>query len=219
MTATVASVDKSESLPRYSDFILRLVAYCFVLSGATGLIYEVLWVRMLGLVFGATTLAVSTVLAAFMGGLALGSALAGRVGARVARPVRAYGLLEIGIALYALAVPVLFALVDNLYAILWQQFHPGFFVFSSLRFLLSCLMLLVPTTLMGATLPLLAAALLRSDGPTSTSVTKLYTRNLVGAICGSIAAGFLAVTVSRCSRHDLYRVCNQRNHRHRGNPR
>ncbi len=145
---------------------------------------------MLGLVFGATTLAVSTVLAAFMGGLALGSAVAGRVGARVERPVRAYGLLEIGIAIYALAVPFLFALVDNLYAILWQQFHPSFFVFSLLRFLLSCLMLLVPTTLMGATLPLLAAALLRSDGPSSTSVTKLYTRNLVGAICGCIAAGF-----------------------------
>ena len=63
---------------------------------------------MLGLVFGATTLAVSTVLAAFMGGLALGSALAGRKGAAVKRPVRAYGLLEIGIALYALAVPFLF---------------------------------------------------------------------------------------------------------------
>lgn len=191
MTAKVASNDKPASFPRYSNSILRLIAYCFLLSGATGLIYEVLWVRMLGLVFGATTLAVSTVLAAFMGGLALGSALAGRVGARVVRPVRAYGLLEIGIALYALAVPVLFALVDNLYAILWQHFHPRFFVFSSLRFLLSCLMLLVPTTLMGATLPLLAAALLRRHGPTSTSVTKLYTRNLVGAIGGSIAAGFL----------------------------
>ncbi|HVQ36189.1 MAG TPA: fused MFS/spermidine synthase, partial [Pyrinomonadaceae bacterium] len=176
---------------RYSSTTLKLVAACFVLSGATGLIYEVLWMRMLGLVFGATTLAVSTVLAAFMGGLALGSALAGRLGARIERPVRAYGLLEIGIALYALAVPLLFALVDNLYAILWQQFHPSFFLFSLLRFLLSCLMLLVPTTLMGATLPILAAALLRSQKENSTSVTRLYTRNLLGAICGCIAAGFI----------------------------
>jgi len=190
LTTRVASNDQSTLFLRYSDNILRLVAWCFVLSGATGLIYEVLWVRMLGLVFGATTLAVSTVLAAFMGGLALGSALAGRMGGKVVRPVRAYGLLEIGVALYALAVPLLFALIDHLYVILWQQFHPSFFVFSSLRFLLSCLMLLLPTTLMGATLPLLAAALLRRRGPASTSVTKLYTRNLVGAICGSIAAGF-----------------------------
>jgi spermidine synthase len=175
----------------YSAKTLRLVAFCFVLSGATGLIYEVLWARMLGLVFGATTLAVSTVLAAFMGGLALGSALAGRWGASVRQPVRAYGWIEIGIALYALSVPLLFGLVDSLYAALWQQFHPSFFVFSVLRFLLSCLLLLVPTTLMGATLPLLSAALLRSAGPASTSITKLYTRNLVGAICGCIAAGFL----------------------------
>jgi spermidine synthase len=175
---------------RYSNASIKLIAYCFVLSGATGLIYEVLWMRMLGLVFGATTLAVSTVLAAFMGGLALGSALAGRLGSRVARPVRAYALLEIGIALYALSVPFMFALVDNLDAILWQQFHPSFFVFSLWRFLLSCLMLLIPTTLMGATLPLLAAALIHRQRQSSISVTSLYMRNLLGAIGGSIAAGF-----------------------------
>lgn len=178
----------------YSRLTFRLVAICFFLSGATGLIYEMLWARMLGLVFGATTLAVSTVLAAFMGGLALGSALAGRVGARITQPIRAYGALEIGIALYAVAVPWLFGLVDNLYALIWQHFHPSFFAFSLWRFLLSCLMLLVPTTLMGATLPVLSAALVRS-GPTSTSVTKLYARNLGGAICGSIAAGFLLLPI------------------------
>src|SRR5512133_2571684 len=111
---------KSIPTPTYPAGILRLVAACFFLSGATGLIYEVLWARMLGLVFGATTLAVSTV-------------LAGLTGTRVKRPVRAYGLLEIGIALYALAVPLLFSLVDNLYALIWQQFHPGFFVFSLWR--------------------------------------------------------------------------------------
>ena len=192
--ATLAPV---QSIPTHSypPRILQLVATCFFLSGATGLIYEVLWARMLGLVFGATTLAVSTVLAAFMGGLALGSALAGRTGARVIRPVRAYGLLEMGIALYALTVPFLFSLVDSLYAVVWQHLHPGFFVFSLWRFLLSCLMLLVPTTLMGATLPLLSAALVRSAGQTSTSVTRLYTRNLAGAICGSIVAGFFLLPV------------------------
>jgi spermidine synthase len=193
--ATLAPAGKSTRSNNYSPKILKLAAACFFLSGATGLIYEVLWARMLGLVFGATTLAVSTVLAAFMGGLALGSALAGRWGAAVSRPVRAYGLLEIGIALYALAVPLLFSLVDNLYAVIWQQFHPGFFAFSLWRFLLSCVMLLVPTTLMGGTLPLLSAALLRSTVPGSTSVTKLYTRNLAGAICGSLLAGFLLLPI------------------------
>jgi spermidine synthase len=190
LMATFASAARLAPTNTYSRNISRLIAACFFLSGATGLIYEVLWARMLGLVFGATTLAVSTVLAAFMGGLALGSAVAGRRAASIQRPVRAYGLLEIGIALYALAVPFLFKLVDNLYAIIWQQFHPGFFAFSLWRFLLSSLMLLVPTALMGATLPVLSAALFRTDAAGSTSITKLYTRNLAGAICGSIAAGF-----------------------------
>jgi len=188
--ATVQRAVKPPAIPFYSVKGLSLIGVCFVLSGATGLIYEVLWARMLGLVFGATTLAVSTVLAAFMGGLALGSALAGRFAARIKRPIRAYGLIEIGIALYAISVPFLFSWVDNIYALIWQQFQPGPFAFSVWRFALSSLLLLVPTTLMGATLPVLSAALIRSPGFKSTSVTRLYTRNLVGAICGTIAAGF-----------------------------
>ena len=206
MTSTAASLNKNISAQGYSTNTLRLVALCFILSGATGLIYEVLWARMLGLVFGATTLAVSTVLAAFMGGLALGSALAGRLAGRIVRPVRAYGLAEIGIALYALAVPLLFSLIDDLYAVLWQHFHLSFFAFSVLRFLLSCLMLLIPTTLMGATLPLLTAALMRSPAQTSTSITKLYTRNLAGAICGSLAAGFLLLPTLGV-RATIYTAC------------
>jgi spermidine synthase len=168
---------------------LKLIGLCFILSGATGLIYEVLWARMLGLVFGATTLAVSTVLAAFMGGLALGSALAGKLAHRIKRPLSTYGFMEIGIAVYALLVPFLFRWIDDLYALIWQQLHPGYFTFSLWRFVLSGIVLLVPTTLMGATLPVLAAAFVRS--PDSNSVTKLYACNLAGAILGTLAAGFV----------------------------
>jgi len=146
---------------------------------------------MLGLVFGATTLAVSTVLAAFMGGLALGSALAGRLAPRITKPVAAYGWMEIGIAVYALLVPLLFSVVDNLYAYIWQQLQPGFFAFTMLRFALSSLLLLLPTTLMGATLPVLSAALLRASGHDSNSVTRLYACNLAGAILGTLFAGFV----------------------------
>jgi spermidine synthase len=184
-----SSADQS-TLPVYSSRSLWLVGLCFVLSGATGLIYEVLWARMLGLVFGATTLAVSTVLAAFMGGLALGSALAGRMAARLRRPLRSYALIEISIAVYALLVPLLFRLTDSGYALIWQQLHPGFYAFSLWRFVLSCATLLVPTTLMGATLPVLSAALLRAPTFKSTSITRLYTCNLAGAIFGTVAAGF-----------------------------
>src|SRR6266545_648205 len=189
MAATLAPVESAVT-NSYTPRILRIVAACFFLSGATGLIYEVLWARMLGLVFGATTLAVSTVLAAFMAGLALGSALAGRVGAKIRRPLRLYGLLEIGIAVCAIAVPPLFSWVDKLYLFIWQQLHPGFVTFSLWRFALSCVLLLPPTTLMGATLPVLAAALVRSPNFKATSVARLYTLNLIGAIAGTIAAGF-----------------------------
>src|SRR5438477_7739510 len=93
----------------------NFLAICFLFSGATGLIYEVLWARMLGLVFGATTIAISAVLAAFMGGLALGSEIAGRAGTRLRRPLRAYGLIEVGVGIYAIAVPLFFRGIDSVY--------------------------------------------------------------------------------------------------------
>ena len=189
--STLESARPQSVLTAHSLKTASLIGLCFVFSGATGLIYEVLWARMLGLVFGATTLAVSTVLAAFMGGLALGSALAGKLSSWIQRPFRTYGLIEIGIAIYAILVPFLFSWVDNLYALVWQQFHPGFFVFSLCRFAFSCLLLLAPTTLMGATLPVLAAALVRSPAYKSNSVTRLYAHNLAGAILGTLAAGFV----------------------------
>ena len=178
-----------------STNIILLIGLCFILSGATGLIYEVLWARMLGLVFGATTLAVSTVLAAFMGGLALGSALAGKLASRIRKPLATYGWMEIGIAAYALLVPFLFHLIDHVYVLIWQQFQPGFFAFSLWRFVLSSLVLLAPTTLMGATLPVLAAALVYSSGRNSNSVTRLYACNLAGAILGTLIAGFVLLPV------------------------
>ncbi|HEY8203089.1 MAG TPA: hypothetical protein VIF81_00030, partial [Pyrinomonadaceae bacterium] len=115
---------------------LWLIGVCFTLSGAAALIYEVLWMRMLGLVFGATTIAVSVVLAAFMGGLALGSAIGGKVAARIKNPLRTYALIEIGIGLYALAVSSAFRAIDRLDAALWQQIHPGTLRFALIRFAL-----------------------------------------------------------------------------------
>src|SRR5215203_6133758 len=178
MNAVTERLQAADHAGAYSSTTILLIGICFVVSGATGLIYEVLWARMLGLVFGATTLAVSTVLAAFMGGLALGSALAGKLAPRIRRPIALYGWMEIGIAAYALIVPLLFRWIDQVYALIWQQFQPGFYVFSLWRFVLSSIVLLVPTTLMGATLPVLAAALVNSSARYSNSVTKLYAYNL-----------------------------------------
>ena len=116
--------------------------------------------------------------------------MGGKTGRANQKATASYGIIEIGIALYALSVPLLFRLIDYFYAFIWEQFHPGFYAFSLWRFVLSCLVLLVPTTLMGATLPILSAALLRTPSHQPTAVTRLYTCNLVGAIFGTIVAGF-----------------------------
>jgi spermidine synthase len=195
MNAVIERTGAFDQSVSYTSSTIFLIGVCFVFSGATGLIYEVLWARMLGLVFGATTLAVSTVLAAFMGGLAVGSALAGRLASRIRKPLSTYGLMEIGIAIYALLVPLLFRWIDHVYALIWHQLQPGYFAFSLWRFLLSGLVLLVPTTLMGATLPVLSAALVRSSERDSNSVTRLYACNLAGAILGTLGAGFVLLPV------------------------
>src|SRR5690242_14313695 len=92
----------------------RAILLCFFASGFSGLVYQVIWVRELVLVFGATTFAVSTVLTAFMGGLALGSFYFGRRSAKIKQPLKLYALLEIGIGIYGLAVPFIFAVLPKL---------------------------------------------------------------------------------------------------------
>src|SRR5437868_15165432 len=107
---------KSQAVTRTDrPAIAWAVLFCFFASGTSGLVYQVIWVRELVLVFGATTFAVSTVLTAFMGGLALGSYYFGRKSETVRRPLRLYGLLEIGIGAYGLAVPLIFATLPIVY--------------------------------------------------------------------------------------------------------
>src|SRR5262245_46101829 len=178
------------SNPKKARRPLLLVAVCFTLSGGAGLIYEVLWMRMLGLVFGATTIAVSVVLAAFMGGLAFGSALAARVVPRIRRPLRAYAWIEIAIGLFALAVPAAFRAIDYLDVLFWQRIQPGPFGFAMARFVLAAIVLLIPTALMGATLPMIVAAIRQYGAAAPQTISRFYGLNLVGAIVGTLAGGF-----------------------------
>ncbi|MEL6177776.1 MAG: hypothetical protein AAFS10_02435, partial [Myxococcota bacterium] len=93
----------------------NLIFVFFFFSGASGLVFEVIWSRMLSRVFGSTTFALSALLTAFMTGLALGSELLGRRARHIRRPLLWYGALEIGIGLYALLVPVLLEWISVLY--------------------------------------------------------------------------------------------------------
>lgn len=167
-----------------------VVLFLFLSSGFAGLVYEVLWTRMLTYVFGATLYAVSTVLAAFMGGLALGSFLFGRWVDRRRSPLRLYALLELGIAASALAVPVLLRVADPLYRTLYRHGETSFGVLTLLRLLLALGVLLIPTTLMGATLPVLSKWYARARGRLGLSLGILYAINTFGAVLGCYVTGF-----------------------------
>ena len=171
----------------------RVVLLCFFASGMSGLVYQVVWVRELVLVFGATTFAVSTVLTAFMGGLALGSYYFGRRSETVARPLRLYGLLEIGIGIYGLAVPLIFATLPTVYHSFSQWLHLSFFMLSIVRFVFATLVLIVPTALMGATLPVLSSFYARDIGRIGLKVGSLYALNTFGAVFGAAATGFVLI--------------------------
>src|SRR5215510_6057793 len=156
---------------------------CFFLSGATSLVYQVVWLRMLVLIFGHTVQAVTTVLAAFMAGLALGSFLVGQRAGQVRNPLRAYGWLEIGIGVYGALMPALLWLVPSLYLGLRTQLSAP--MFGAVQFLGMSALLLIPTALMGATLPLLSQALTRSEAGLARLVAILYAVNTVGAATGT----------------------------------
>ena len=159
----------------------------------SGLVYQVVWVRELVLVFGATTFAVSTVLTAFMGGLALGSFYFGRRSEKITRPLRLYGLLEIGIGVYGLAVPFIFAVLPSIYHPIWQWLQLSFFTLSIVRFLFAVLVLILPTALMGATLPILSSYYARDARRIGLRVGSLYSLNTFGAVFGAAATGFLLI--------------------------
>ena len=171
-----------------------VILACFFLSGASGLVLEMLWTRMLTLVFGSTTLAVSTVLTAFMGGLGLGSYLAGRVADRLKAPVRTYALIEAAIGIYALLVPVVISLYPALNRWLWTTFGDHYALLSFLRFVASAGLLILPTTLMGATLPILSRHFVQHPWElrrVGLRIGTLYAVNLFGAVAGAFFAGFV----------------------------
>jgi spermidine synthase len=176
--------------PKLVEWVVPFV--CFFLSGASSLIFEVIWTRKLTLVFGASTPAISTVLSAFMGGLALGSYLLGKRVDRLKFPLLTYAAVETAVGLFALAVPFI---VDYGYPPIgrWISSHAGnrFDIFSLARFAVVGLVLLPPTICMGATLPLLTRHFVKRGGDLGQRVGALYAVNTFGAVAGTFSAGFV----------------------------
>jgi spermidine synthase len=170
----------------------RLLLLFFV-SGACGLVYQVVWMRALSLTLSVSVVAVTTTLCAFMAGLGLGAALAGRIADRLERPLFAFGLAEIGVGLTGLAsLSVLFDL-GPAYAWLYGQLGGSGPALHIGRFLLATAVLIVPTTLMGTTLPLLSRASVDRREVVGRGAGGLYAVNTLGAVAGTLAAGFWLV--------------------------
>jgi spermidine synthase len=178
----------------HTRFNVRSILYViFFLSGATGLVYEVIWVRLTGLLFGNTSQAIATVLAAFMAGLALGSWKLGRRADRSDNPLWMYGLLEIGIGLSAALVPQIFRALNNVYWAVAPSVSsiPGGAGF--VRFTASFIVLLAPTFLMGGTLPVLTRFFTETVKEVETRVGVLYALNTFGAAAGTLAAALIFI--------------------------
>jgi spermidine synthase len=170
-----------------------VVLCAFFISGAAGLIHEVAWTRLLRLVMGNTVFSITTVLCAFMGGLALGSFLGGRFIDRRKDPLRMFAFLEGTIAVYCFFLPWLIQGAEPIYRWIYQNTHTSFYLFSLIRFVFAGTVLLIPATFMGATLPVLSRFFVRSLHRVGYPVGVLYSINTFGAVLGGAAAGFFLV--------------------------
>jgi spermidine synthase len=171
------------------------VCLIFFFSGAAALLFETLWFRLAGLVFGNGVWAASLVLASFMAGLALGNTLAARHGPRLRRPLRAYALIEVVIGATGLALVLLLPALTDVILPLLRPFLGNPPVLNGLRMGLSFLLLLLPSTAMGATLPLLVKTLSDREASFGRTLGRLYGWNTLGAAAGALAGE--AVLVSR----------------------
>ena len=170
---------------------VRLLVPLFFVSGLTALIYQSIWARQLQLVFGTSQFAIATVLAAFMAGLAAGGFLMARYADTVARPLFIYGALEVFIGLYALVFPFLIKAATPLYLGFYASAEPGPLSFGVFQFVVLGVLLLAPTTCMGATLPLLGRFVTTRLGSAGDRIGLLYGVNTFGAVAGIALAGFL----------------------------
>jgi spermidine synthase len=168
------------------------VTAIFFLSGSAGLVYQVLWMRSLGLFFGSDMYGVSIILSSFMGGLALGSLLGGRLAEHTRRPLFWYGVAELGIGLVAIPfVSILGAFDPLLKSVYANTGEEGRAAYELLRVVLATTTLLLPTTLMGATLPLILKHFVRRRSVLGVLGAHFYAVNTLGALAGTLAAGFL----------------------------
>jgi spermidine synthase len=188
LSAAAAGPDRAASGERALAFAVGLL---FFGSGAAGLVYQVLWMRSLGLLFGSDIYGVSIILGTFMGGMALGHFAGAALCQRLARPLFAYGIAELGIGAFALAFPALLRAAEGPLGDAYRSLGAESALYQCLRVALSAGALLIPTGLMGATLPFVLRHFARDDRALGRSGGAFYAANTLGALCGTLLAGFV----------------------------
>lgn len=173
--------------PYFKTWIFLL----FFVSGATGLIYEVVWTRLLTLVMGNTHYSVATVLTVFMTGLALGSFLGGRLIDIKGNPLIVYAVLEAGIGIYCFLVPYMIDAVLPILKWIYAHHQNDYATASMYRFIVCGAILLLPTSLMGATLPVLGKLISTDSRVVGRDVGTLYAMNTFGAVFGALASVYI----------------------------
>lgn len=171
---------------------LRLAAYfCFFLSGVAGLIAEICWIRRAALGFGSTSLALSTVLAVFFAGLAVGSVVFGERSPRIARPLRLYAVLELLLAVAVVATLPLFDVAESVFGHAYRATAASGIGTAVVRVVLVACVLIIPTFIMGGTLPLFCRQFVATESGIGRTVGALYGINTLGAAIGAALCGFV----------------------------
>ena len=184
---------EAEYQPATNQTPTRWVYGLFVCSGFAGLLYEVVFAKHLGVIFGGTALAAYTVMATYMGGMALGAWLGGIIADRVRAPLKWYAFFEGAIGLYALATPALFKLIEHSYVALATDVRPDAPMLTFWRVALGALVLGIPTLLMGTTLPLMFKFLRGYLASRGRIISRLYTANIIGAAFGALVGAYLVL--------------------------
>jgi spermidine synthase len=176
---------------------------CFFLSGATALIFEILWSRQFVTVFGNSSYAISIVLCAYMAGLGLGGIVGGWLSDRITQRAAAYGAVQLGVAGWAMAIPAMLVWLRAIVPVLPALSPESLFVSTLARFGLSFAILAVPCFLMGTTLPLLVRAVTESERFIGSRLGMLYCLNSLGAAFGCLASGFWMIETLGLGRTNL----------------
>lgn len=174
----------------------------FFFSGFSSLIYEVVWMRRLSLFFGNDIYSAALTLSAFMGGLTIGSLLAAHYVDRLKNTLIWYGLLEISIGVYALFFVSFLNMFSGEYRYIYQSFYEAApWKYNEFRILVAAVTLLIPTTMMGATLPLVVKRF-GAKGRIGKYSGFFYSMNTLGALAGVLGVGFLLLPtlgITKCT--------------------